>query len=44
VVDGSEVPSPANKIDNFRNRIGVEVEWNQAAECFDRGIIDLTNE
>ncbi len=40
VVDGNEIPSPTHKIDNFRNRIGVEVEWNNKTEFFDR---DLNN-
>jgi hypothetical protein len=40
VVDGVEIPSPTHKIDNFKNRIGVEVEWNNKTEFYDR---DLNN-
>jgi hypothetical protein len=40
VVDGREIPSPTHKIDNFRNRVGVEVEWNNKTEFYDR---DLNN-
>jgi hypothetical protein len=38
--DGHPVPIPTHKIDNFKNRIGVEVEWNNKTEFFDR---DLNN-
>jgi restriction endonuclease BglII len=40
VVDGHEIPSPTHKIDNFKNRVGVEVEWNNKTEFYDR---DLNN-
>lgn len=40
VVDGQEIPSPTHKIDNFKNRVGVEVEWNNKTEFYDR---DLNN-
>lgn len=40
VVDGTEIPSPTHKIDNFKNRIGIEVEWNNKTEFYDR---DLNN-
>lgn len=40
VVDGQEIPSPTHKIDNFKNRIGIEVEWNNKTEFYDR---DLNN-
>ena len=40
VVDGIEIPSPTHSIDNFKNRIGVEVEWNNKDPFFDR---DLNN-
>ncbi len=39
-VDGIPVPIPTHKIDNFKNRIGVEVEWNNKTEFYDR---DLNN-
>jgi hypothetical protein len=39
-VDGKPVPIPTHKIDNFRNRVGVEVEWNNKTEFYDR---DLNN-
>lgn len=39
-VDNEPVPIPTHKIDNFKNRIGVEVEWNNKTEFYDR---DLNN-
>jgi hypothetical protein len=38
--DGQPIPIPTHKIDNFKNRVGVEVEWNNKTEFFDR---DLNN-
>jgi len=40
VVDGASTDTPTHKIDNFKNRIGVEVEWNNKDPFFDR---DLNN-
>jgi Restriction endonuclease BglII len=40
VVDGVEIPNPTHKIDNFKNRVAVEVEWNNKTEFYDR---DLNN-
>ncbi len=37
-VDGHLVPIPTHKIDNFKNRIGVEVEWNNKTEFYDRDL------
>jgi len=39
-IDGHPVPIPTHKIDNFKNRVGVEVEWNKKTEFYDR---DLNN-
>jgi hypothetical protein len=39
-IDGRLVPVPTHHIDNFRHRIGVEVEWNNKKEFYDR---DLNN-
>ena len=39
-IDGKPVPIPTHKIDNFKNRVGVEVEWNNKTEFYDR---DLNN-
>ena len=39
-IDGDELPIPTHKIDNFRNRVGVETEWNNKTEFYDR---DLNN-
>jgi hypothetical protein len=39
-VDGDPIPIPTHKIDNFKNRVGVEVEWNNKTEFYDR---DLNN-
>lgn len=40
VVDGKEVPSPTHKIDCYKDRVGLEVEWNNKDPFFDR---DLNN-
>ena len=40
VVDGVAKDAPTHKIDNFKNRVGVEVEWNNKDPFFDR---DLNN-
>ena len=39
-VDQTEIDTPTHKIDNFKNRIGIEVEWNNKTEFYDR---DLNN-
>lgn len=39
-VDGQPIAIPTHKIDNFKNGIGVEVEWNNKTEFYDR---DLNN-
>lgn len=39
-VDGEVIPIPTHKIDNFKNRVGLEVEWNNKTEFYDR---DLNN-
>jgi hypothetical protein len=39
-VDEGPIPIPTHKIDNFKNRVGVEVEWNNKTEFYDR---DLNN-
>ena len=39
-IDGQPIPIPTHKIDNFKNRVGVEVEWNNKTEFYDR---DLNN-
>ena len=39
-VDGRPIPIPTHKIDNFKNRVGIEVEWNNKTEFYDR---DLNN-
>ena len=40
LIDGEPTPTPTHKIDNFRNRVGLEVEWNNKTEFYDR---DLNN-
>ncbi len=40
VVDGTEYPTPTHKIDNVKNKVGLEVEWNNKTEFYDR---DLNN-
>ncbi|MBI4465786.1 MAG: restriction endonuclease, partial [Acidobacteria bacterium] len=39
-IDGKPVPIPTHKIDNFKNDVGLEVEWNNKTEFYDR---DLNN-
>lgn len=40
VIDGQEFASPTHKIDNFKNRVACELEWNNKTEFYDR---DLNN-
>ena len=39
-IDGKPIPIPTHEIDNFKTRIGIEVEWNNKTEFYDR---DLNN-
>jgi hypothetical protein len=39
-VDGEDIHVPTHKIDNFKNQVGIEVEWNNKTEFYDR---DLNN-
>jgi hypothetical protein len=39
-VDDARMPSPTHKVDSFKNRVAVEVEWNNKDPFFDR---DLNN-
>jgi len=39
-VDDKPIPLPTHKIDNFKNEVGLEVEWNNKTEFYDR---DLNN-
>ena len=39
-IDAVAVPIPTHKIDNFKNGVGLEVEWNNKTEFYDR---DLNN-
>lgn len=40
VIDGERRENPTHKIDSFKNRVGVEVEWNNKDPFYDR---DLNN-
>ena len=40
VVDGVEEPSPTHSVDCFKNRVALEVEWNNKDPFYDR---DLNN-
>lgn len=40
VIDGHRLESPTHQIDCFRNRVGLEIEWNNKDPFFDR---DLNN-
>lgn len=39
-VDGNQIDVPTHKIDCFKNKIGIEIEWNNKDPFFDR---DLNN-
>jgi hypothetical protein len=39
-IDGNPIPIPTHKIDDFKNKVGIEVEWNNKTEFYDR---DLNN-
>lgn len=39
-VDGDKFPSPTHKVDCFKNRVALEIEWNNKDPFFDR---DLNN-
>ena len=40
IVDGNETDTPTHKVDCFRNRIALEIEWNNKDPFYDR---DLNN-
>lgn len=40
VIDGAGLKSPTHKVDCFRNRVALEIEWNNKDPFFDR---DLNN-
>lgn len=40
VVDGQASETPTHKVDCFRNRVGIEIEWNNKDPFYDR---DLNN-
>ena len=40
VVDGVEIDSPTHKVDCFKNRVALEIEWNNKDAFYDR---DLNN-
>lgn len=40
IVDGTEHPSPTHSVDCYKNKVAVEVEWNNKDTFFDR---DLNN-
>jgi len=40
VIDGSSHPNPTHRIDCYRNRVGLEIEWNNKDPFYDR---DLNN-
>jgi hypothetical protein len=41
-VDGAPISIPTHGIDNFKNRVGVEVEWNNKTEFYDRDLNNCT--
>lgn len=40
IVDGVEHEAPTHKLDNYKNRVACDVEWNNKTEFYDR---DLNN-
>lgn len=40
VVDGLELNAPTHELDNLKNRVGCDLEWNNKTEFYDR---DLSN-
>src|SRR5688500_8542253 len=38
LIDGHRIESPTHKIDCFRNRVALEVEWNNKDPFFDRDL------
>lgn len=40
VIDATEIESPTHKVDCFKNRVALEIEWNNKDPFFDR---DLNN-
>ena len=40
VVDGREIESPTHEVDCFKNKVALELEWNNKTEFYDR---DLNN-
>ena len=40
VVDGASIESPTHKVDCFKNKVGLEIEWNNKDPFYDR---DLNN-
>lgn len=40
IVDGQQRDSPTHEVDNFKNRVAIEVEWNNKDPFYDR---DLNN-
>lgn len=42
-VDGQSRLASTHKIDNYKNRIGVEVEWNNKTEFYDRDLDNFRN-
>ena len=40
VVDQTEIEAPTHKVDNFKNQIACDLEWNNKTEFYDR---DLNN-
>lgn len=40
IIDGEQRENPTHKIDSFKNRVGIEVEWNNKDPFYDR---DLNN-
>ena len=39
IIDGEEHKIPTHKVDCFRNRIGLKIEWNNKVPFFDRDFL-----
>ena len=41
-VDGTAIASPIHSVDCFKNRIALEIEWNNERPFYDRDMTDTT--
>ena len=39
--DSRQIPIPTHKLDHFKSRVGIEVEWNNKTDFYDRDLNDF---